>query len=246
MLIKCPECGKEISDTIPACIHCGFVINNSTPNNNIDNTVKHDVSTNETQVTNSMNSVSLYSNPNATISDNGISSVAKKPNRNKRIIISSIAVTVIAIAILVIIAILHSPITFNSVEKVAYNSVISYRNSMKDPESLLIRGDILYIKTNSGEYIYFDASGNNSYGAKTRSIPMMKNGRFLADYDDWKSSYDSEDNQNKKMDVLDGSSVYLMWSLKGRDLVDGDVYLDVQKIDGEKIARVVGCSYSKE
>lgn len=24
MLIKCPECGKEVSDKAPACIHCGF------------------------------------------------------------------------------------------------------------------------------------------------------------------------------------------------------------------------------
>ena len=23
-LIKCPECGKEISDLAPACIHCGY------------------------------------------------------------------------------------------------------------------------------------------------------------------------------------------------------------------------------
>ncbi len=26
-LIKCPECGKEISDQAPACIHCGFPLN---------------------------------------------------------------------------------------------------------------------------------------------------------------------------------------------------------------------------
>mgnify|MGYP002082164609 CR=1 FL=1 len=25
-LIKCPECGKEISDKAPVCIHCGFVV----------------------------------------------------------------------------------------------------------------------------------------------------------------------------------------------------------------------------
>lgn len=25
-LIKCPECGKEISDTAKECIHCGFAI----------------------------------------------------------------------------------------------------------------------------------------------------------------------------------------------------------------------------
>lgn len=27
MLIKCPECGKDISDQAPACIHCGYPIN---------------------------------------------------------------------------------------------------------------------------------------------------------------------------------------------------------------------------
>ena len=25
-LIKCPECGKEISDASTACIHCGYPI----------------------------------------------------------------------------------------------------------------------------------------------------------------------------------------------------------------------------
>lgn len=28
MLIKCPECGKDVSDKAPACIHCGFPLNN--------------------------------------------------------------------------------------------------------------------------------------------------------------------------------------------------------------------------
>ncbi|MBQ7326936.1 MAG: ribosomal protein L7/L12 [Clostridia bacterium] len=28
-LIKCPECGKEISDRAPACIHCGYPLDNS-------------------------------------------------------------------------------------------------------------------------------------------------------------------------------------------------------------------------
>ena len=27
MLIKCPECGKDVSDKAPACIHCGFPLN---------------------------------------------------------------------------------------------------------------------------------------------------------------------------------------------------------------------------
>lgn len=28
MLIKCPKCGKDVSDKAPACIHCGFPLNN--------------------------------------------------------------------------------------------------------------------------------------------------------------------------------------------------------------------------
>lgn len=30
-LIKCPECGKEISDKAPSCIHCGFPISETAP-----------------------------------------------------------------------------------------------------------------------------------------------------------------------------------------------------------------------
>lgn len=32
-LIKCPECGKEVSDRAPACIHCGFPLENKTGSN---------------------------------------------------------------------------------------------------------------------------------------------------------------------------------------------------------------------
>lgn len=32
-LIKCPECGKEISDKAPQCIHCGCPINNKVDSN---------------------------------------------------------------------------------------------------------------------------------------------------------------------------------------------------------------------
>jgi hypothetical protein len=35
MLIKCPECGKEISDKAPQCIHCGFPLSNINTNKNI-------------------------------------------------------------------------------------------------------------------------------------------------------------------------------------------------------------------
>jgi len=36
-LVKCPECGKEISDTAPSCPHCGYVITATSVSN--DSTV---------------------------------------------------------------------------------------------------------------------------------------------------------------------------------------------------------------
>ena len=32
-LIKCPECGKEVSDKAPACIHCGYPLSIKYTNN---------------------------------------------------------------------------------------------------------------------------------------------------------------------------------------------------------------------
>ena len=30
-LIKCPECGNEVSDKAPACIHCGYPLQEQQP-----------------------------------------------------------------------------------------------------------------------------------------------------------------------------------------------------------------------
>lgn len=36
-LINCPECGKEISDKVKACPHCGYpLVENSEENNTIE------------------------------------------------------------------------------------------------------------------------------------------------------------------------------------------------------------------
>ena len=36
-LIKCPECGREISDRAKACIHCGFPLSEETSNAHLSN-----------------------------------------------------------------------------------------------------------------------------------------------------------------------------------------------------------------
>ena len=41
MLIKCPECGKDVSDKAPACIHCGFPLNNNDINLKVTCVINH-------------------------------------------------------------------------------------------------------------------------------------------------------------------------------------------------------------
>ena len=47
-LIKCPECGKEVSDKAKACIHCGYPLENvdtrTNPNMCLVNGVEYDLS----------------------------------------------------------------------------------------------------------------------------------------------------------------------------------------------------------
>ena len=46
-LIACPECGKQISDKAPACIHCGYPIN--------------EIKINSSSLSNSLKKVVIYS-----------------------------------------------------------------------------------------------------------------------------------------------------------------------------------------
>lgn len=47
-LIKCPECGKEVSNKAKACIHCGYPLeDDSLINSEIENTNNHIVNDND-------------------------------------------------------------------------------------------------------------------------------------------------------------------------------------------------------
>ena len=41
MLIKCPECGKDVSDKASACIHCGFPLNDNDINLKVTCVINH-------------------------------------------------------------------------------------------------------------------------------------------------------------------------------------------------------------
>ena len=67
-LIKCPECGKEISDQAKACIYCGYPISKMKPivkNNDVEHaTVTSEIKEQTSTVKNSPDKPSVYSQMN--------------------------------------------------------------------------------------------------------------------------------------------------------------------------------------
>ncbi len=48
-LIKCPECGKEVSNTIEQCIHCGYYLHRTIDNTNEKQTSEENAITANTE-----------------------------------------------------------------------------------------------------------------------------------------------------------------------------------------------------
>lgn len=99
MLIKCPECNKEISDKNPQCIHCGYLlIDNTTMNICMINNVSYDLSQELEMINNEINMGlvirSIREKCNMSLSDakclyNFINDTKKVPNKFQCEIITS-------------------------------------------------------------------------------------------------------------------------------------------------------------
>lgn len=138
--------------------------------------------------------------------------------------------------------------------------VRDYRNRLKDPDSMVLRGDILFMwamedKINedgfdTNVYCYFVASGDNSYGASVKSMPCYLNGVYFGDYNDIDPGYELPTTDEERIEHTEALRVQLHlseWGLMGESVVDKSDVWDVYKaytVDGAKIARRLGIEYS--
>ena len=117
---------------------------------------------------------------------------------------------------------------------------------LKDPDSMVLRGDILYVKNSSYDtYVAFSASGNNSYGAPVTSMPIFMNYSYLGDYDD---DTDDLDDVWDAANLARGQLVVASWNLMaaaGGDLTNDDDYLEAELISGKKIAAKLKCKWKE-
>lgn len=237
-IIKCPECGKDVSDTIKNCIHCGYELKPATEkeeNVDTEETIdKEPVIIQDDQ----LNSEEADNDFPEKANDINASSTSTKTRKSK---IVFIGVALIVVVVLVSIISLISSNTLHGNEKHVYEVVSRYQNYLKDPDSLLLRGDVLYVRTASlDEYVAFSASGSNSYGATVTSMPMFKGYSYLGDYED-----DSDDisSLEERKEFLEARVIVASWNLVGKDLADGEEYLEAELIKGKKIASKLHCDW---
>ena len=101
--------------------------------------------------------------------------------------------------------------------------VEEYQSMLKDPDSLILRGSVVVFREHTDEkgpmeYVFFTASGTNSYGAKVTSTVCFANGQFLGSLDEFPSLSEMLEMDAGEATTYTGAKVALsMWQLYGEE-----------------------------
>lgn len=184
-IIKCPFCGKDISEKASNCIHCGeSLVNNSLIKQ--CNECGQFVSSNATMcnfcgfpfVYNSENIISYNNSEN------------RKHKSIKKLIIIFSSILLLSISIILVILFLNSHPNLNNDEKLVYNCAIELRKMLKNPDSFKLYDDTFVLRHYDEDknlectYVIITYGATNGYGGIVQSQAIFKNGKYLMNYDD--------------------------------------------------------------
>ena len=222
-LINCPECGKEISEISRVCINCGYPLEDNEKNAQDSNTI--DVT------------------PESIAVNSGNKLADKSVSQNLKAIII-VAVVAVVIAVVGVIAFIIDQNTLNSDEQRIYDLMYDYRLYLKDPDSMQIRDNAVYMIDDEGNnYAFFTISANNSYGGKVTSVVIYMNHSFMGNYEDVRDSgRDMELTREERIEYLRSEGAFLSWTLHGEKATEHG-YTYAVSVDCKKIANKLGCSY---
>lgn len=144
----------------------------------------------------------------------------------------------------------------NSKLKVAQQCVHSYKTMQKDPDSMILRGDVLVVNDKEEDwdrYVCFVSSGKNSYGATVTSMPIFKNGSYLCDYTEENESFSYGMSDDEIHDLLQSNLEASKARLKiaeakfENEVGDGvSETIDFQFYNGKRIAKNLKIGYAEE
>lgn len=217
-LIKCPECGQDISDKAKKCINCGKVlIEDVVP-------VKQCVECGK-EVPADAQECPFCGCPLE--ETNGSESKLK---RKKTIIISAIAVAAVAIiAIVAVIFLRPKEIELNKDEALAYQNVLDVKHNLKDPDSFKLYDELTIIKHHNEygyidfKYTIFKYGGTNGYGAVITNEAIYKDNQYIMNYADEPDKDDA--NYREQLSTQDDLELFLSGEVKWEK-----IDIDINKI----------------
>ena len=129
-LIKCPECGAEISDKSTVCVHCGYPIKENSGNTTENTEESVEVPCAQQQIT--------------------ITQKATRKKIDKTRIIQIVLLLLVGVCVFFWYSNKLSPI-----EERVYRVAEKYKGMLKDPDSMQLRGGAICVTMKNGEtYVY--------------------------------------------------------------------------------------------
>ena len=223
-LIKCPECGKEISSKAKKCVHCGKVF--------VEDIIqKIFCSECGKQVDVSAKECPYCGCPLDEYEDE---IKQQKSKKKKKIIILVAVVTALVVIVGAVLNFMKSSLSED--EQLAYQNAVELKSRMKNPDSFKLYDEMFLLKYHGEDgnvvytYTIFKYGGANGYGAITTDEAIYKDGKYIMDYAD----EPDEDDSN----YVEQLGVQLDLALLRYNGV-GDTWEKVD-IDVEKIKRKMG------
>ncbi|MCD7807829.1 MAG: zinc ribbon domain-containing protein [Erysipelotrichaceae bacterium] len=142
--------------------------------------------------------------------------------------------------------------TLTAKEKYAMQMVERYQDMLKDPDSMILRSDVIIIDGYNYDdeyhtYCFFVASGTNSFGASVQSLVSFRDNTFFDDVND-DLDYSDFDSWNEYMNYLDTKLVYLDYKIYGEnmcDSVDDYNYISCDIVDSKVVGKKLNISFTE-
>lgn len=231
-MVKCPECGGEISDKAKKCIHCGKVLIEEGLSKKFCSECGKEVSIDAAECP-----FCGFPFEDEKVTGNNRVTVKSENNNSKKV--KKVIIPVAIVAVIAIIAVLIFNVMRNNLnedEQLAYQNALEMKSMMRDPDSFRLYDEMFLLKHHDDDgnvkYVYtiFKYGGANGYGAVTTDEAIFKDGKYIMDYADEPDEDDS--NYKEQLGVKVDLALYM---LSG----GGDKW-ELVDIDIEKIKRKMG------
>lgn len=204
-LIKCPECGKEISDKAGKCPHCGKILKQ-------ESEIKNTCPECQMEIPDKITECPYCGYPlEENETKNSISCQIVKTIKKHKKYLCTIIVTVI-IAMILGLFINYMRFSLNEDEMYVYENALKLKDMMNDPDSFKIyeNAALLEYYNDNGElehkYTVIEYGATNGYGANIKDEAIFEDTEYIMDYSDEPAKEDGDylDKMKIKLNVMSG------------------------------------------